>query len=249
MSKLEKLLLTLITAVIFTGCQQTPYTNRSQMVFYSPAQEVQMGLSASQEILKNEKLSKDKEKIAMVERIGKKIANVARKDEYKWEFYVIQKDVMNAFCLPGGKVFVYEGIFKAAQNEDQLATVMSHEVAHALARHGAERMSMAQVAQLGKVVVQKAAGLEGSEMFDIAYGLGAQYGVMLPYSRKFEYEADEIGLYLMDAAGYDVNEAVKFWENMRKMKDGPQPPEFISTHPADGNRIARIQEIIASQRR
>ena len=229
----------------FVGCQKTPYTNRSQLVLVSAEEEIKMGEQASRDILKKEKISKDKKKIQMVERVGWRIAKAAKFSNFKWEFYVIDKDVLNAFCLPGGKVFVYEGIFKAAKNEDQLATVMAHEVAHALAHHGAERMSMSQIAGIAQLAIGEATGLRGNQLFNVAYGLGTQVGVMLPYSRSFENEADEIGIYLMHEAGYDVNEAVKFWKNMKALKKGGEPLEFLSTHPADEHRIENIKRIIA----
>jgi len=234
----------LIVLFGFVGCQKTPYTQRSQLVLYSYDEEMHMGKTASSDILKKEKLSRDKKKIEMVKRVGQRLAKVANTN-YNWEFNVIEKDMLNAFCLPGGKVFIYEGIFKAAKNEDQLATVMSHEIAHALARHGVERMSMGQLADIGKLAIGEAAGLRGNQAFDVAFGLGAQYGVMLPYSRSFEYEADEIGIYLMKKAGYDTREAVNFWKNMKAQKDGGEPIEFMSTHPADDNRIENIKRIIA----
>jgi len=242
---MKKIIYSLIIMLfVFTGCQKTPYTDRSQLVLYSYDEEIQMGKSASNEILKKEKLSQDREKIELVERVGRRIAKVANTN-YDWEFHVIKKDVLNAFCLPGGKVFVYEGIFKAAKNEDQLATVMSHEIAHALARHGVERMSMGQLANIGKLAIGEAAGLRGNQAFDVAFGIGAQYGVILPYSRSFEYEADEIGIYLMKKAGYDTHQAVEFWKNMKAQKNGNEPVEFMSTHPADENRINNIKRIIA----
>ena len=228
----------------FVGCQKTPYTDRNQLVLYSYDDEMNMGKTASNDILKKEKLSRDKKKIEMVKRVGQRLAKVANTN-YRWEFNVIEKDILNAFCLPGGKVFIYEGIFKAAKNEDQLATVMSHEIAHALARHGVERMSMGQLASIGKLAIGEAAGLSGNQAFDVAFGLGTQYGVMLPYSRSFEYEADEIGIYLMKRAGYDTSEAINFWKNMKVQKNGGEPMEFMSTHPADDNRIENIKRIIA----
>ncbi len=245
---MKKLVYTLFIGLfVLIGCQKTPYTDRSQLVLYSYDEEMSMGVTASRDILKKEKLSRDKKKIKMVRRVGYRLAKVANTN-YKWEFHVIKKDVLNAFCLPGGKVFIYEGIFKAAKNEDQLATVMSHEIAHALARHGAERMSMGQIASLGKVAVGEVSGLSGNKAFDLAFGLGTQYGVMLPYSRSFEYEADEIGIYLMKKAGYNTAEAVNFWKNMKAKKNGAEPIEFMSTHPADDNRIANIKRIIAKEK-
>ena len=245
MSKVIKFILSFLVLFAFVSCSKTPYTNRSQLIMFSPQQEMQMGYQSSREILKKEKISKDPRLNSMVQRVGKNIANAAKRDDYKWEFYVIDKDILNAFCLPGGKIFVYTGLFKAVENDDQLAVVMAHEVAHALARHGAERVSMVQLAQVGQVV--GGAVLQGSKygnIFNAAYGLGAQFGVILPYSRTFEYESDEIGLYLMTNAGYDPNESIRFWQNMKKLKKGANPPAFLSTHPADNDRIARLKKLI-----
>ncbi len=237
----------LIILFTFSGCQKTPYTQRSQLVLYSYDEEIRLGENAAQEILAKEKRSKDKKKIDMVKRVGDRLSKVTDAN-YNWEFYVIQKDTLNAFCLPGGKVFVYEGIFKAIKNEDQLATVMSHEIAHALARHGLERMSMGQLTSIGKVAISEAAGLRGNQAFDVAFGIGAQYGIMLPYSRSFEYEADTIGIKLMKKAKYDIDEAVNFWRNMKKAKKTGSPMEFMSTHPTDDNRIANIKSIIKNEK-
>ena len=152
---------------------------------------------------------------------------------------------MNAFCLPGGKVVVYTGILKAARNDDQLATVISHEIAHALARHGAERMSNGMIAQgvqlLGTIVIGTQAP-QYTNAFNIAYGAGAQYGVLLPYGRMQESEADEIGIYLMHKAGYKLTEALKFWQNMSSGKK--ESVEFFSTHPNSSTRITNISRVI-----
>ena len=240
------LFLLILPFLLFVGCAKTPYTNRTQIVMVSPVQESQMGYQAAREILQKEKISHNRRLNALVKRVGIKIARVANQPDYKWEFFVIDKDVLNAFCLPGGKVFVYTGIFKAARNEDQLAVVMGHEIAHAIARHGAERMSMIQLSRMGKEIISQTV-LKGSAyggLFDTAYGLGEQFGVVLPYSRKFEYEADEIGLYLMTKAGYNPREALRFWQNMLRLKKGGIQPEFLSTHPADQNRIQRLKQLI-----
>jgi predicted Zn-dependent protease len=249
---MKKILLGLFLSLALftsTGCQKTPYTNRNQLVLISPHEEIKMGEQASREILKKEKISKDIEKTKMVERVGKRIAKVAKFSNFNWEFHLIDKDVLNAFCLPGGKVFVYTGIFKTAKNEDQLATVMAHEIAHALAHHGAERMSMGQIAGIAQLAIGEVTGLRGNQLFNVAYGLGTQIGVMLPYSRSFENEADEIGIYLMNEAGYDVKEALKFWENMKSLKKSGEPLEFLSTHPTDNHRIENIKRIIASMQK
>ena len=213
---------------------------------FSPSQELQMGYQSAQQILKNERISNDRRINALVQKVGQRIAKAAAQPGYKWQFFVIEKDQLNAFCLPGGKVFVYTGLFKAVQNEDQLAVVMGHEIAHAIARHGAERMSMIQLGRMGKEIAsQTLGGGKYAQIINQAYGAGETYGMVLPFSRKFEYEADEIGLYLMTKAGYNPKEAVKFWDNMRRLKEGTKnPPEFLSTHPADINRIRKIQSLI-----
>ncbi len=246
MRSLYKTLLLAFLSLIFISCAKTPYTNRTQFIMLSPKEEIRMGYQAAREVLQKEPISHDRRLNYLVRKVGMRIAKVANQPNYKWEFYVIDKDIPNAFCLPGGKVFVYKGIFKIAKNEDQLATVIAHEVAHAILRHGAERMSMAQIGELGKELLSQTV-LRGSQyagLFDMAYGLGAQYGVLLPYSRKFEYEADEVGLYLMTKAGYDPREVLKFWENMMRISKGKNPPEFLSTHPADIHRIERLKALI-----
>lgn len=246
MNNIVKVLLLGLIVAVFIACSKTPYTNRKQMVIFSPAQELQMGYQSAQQILKTERMSNDRRINALVQRVGQKIARAAAQPGYKWQFFVIEKDVLNAFCLPGGKVFVYTGLFKAVQNEDQLAVVIGHEVAHAIARHGAERMSMIQLGRMGKEIASKTlGGGKYTNIINQAYGVGETYGMVLPFSRKFEYEADEIGLYLMTKAGYNPQEAVAFWDNMKKLKEGTRnPPEFLSTHPADVNRIRKIQSLI-----
>ncbi len=235
-----------LSLFFFVSCAKTPYTHRTQFIMVSPKEEMQMGYQAAREVLQKEPISHDRRLNYLVRKVGMRIAKAANQPNYRWEFFVIDKDIPNAFCLPGGKVFVYKGILKIAKNEDQLATVIAHEVAHAILRHGAERMSMAQLGAIGKQLLAQTV-LKGSQyagIFDMAYGLGAQYGVLLPYSRKFEYEADEVGLYLMTKAGYDPREAVKFWENMLKATRGQKTPEFLSTHPADEHRIERLKKLI-----
>jgi len=246
MKSIVKFLLLVLTVAVFIACSKTPYTNRKQMVMFSPAQELQMGFQSAQQILKTERLSNDRRINTLVQRVGQKIARAAAQPGYKWQFFVIEKDQLNAFCLPGGKVFVYTGLFKAVQNEDQLAVVIGHEVAHAIARHGAERMSMIQLGRMGKQIASKTiGGGQYAQIINQAYGAGETYGLVLPFSRKFEYEADEIGLYLMTKAGYNPKEAITFWDNMRRLKQGSRnPPEFLSTHPADINRIRKIQSLI-----
>lgn len=238
----------LIMAVfLLAGCMnKTPITGREQMIFMSPSEEKALGESSYREFLKTAKLSSDKAQTARIRNIGKKIAVAADRPDYAWEFNLVDDNQINAFCMPGGKVVVYTGILSIAKNDDQLATVMSHEIAHALARHGAERMSHQQISSgiqtLGNIIIGATAP-GYSDAFNMAYGYGTQLGVMLPYSRSHEYEADAIGVYLMKQAGYNINEAVHFWENMKEVK-GKSQPEFLSTHPNDDNRIERISEIV-----
>ncbi len=247
MKKIIHSLLLIFISSYFTAClSTTPYTHRKQLVLVSPQQEVQMGYNAAREILQKEPLSRDPRLNAAVQRVGRRIAQAANQPNYQWQFFVIDKDIMNAFCLPGGKVFVYKGLFRVVHNDDQLAVVLGHEVAHAIARHGAERMSIVQLGRLGeRVAEQTIAGGKYAGAIRKAYGATEGIGLVLPFSRKFEYEADEIGLYLMTKAGYDPREAIPFWENMMRMSQGKRkPPEFLSTHPADINRIRKIQQEI-----
>ncbi|APW65457.1 peptidase M48 family protein [Poseidonibacter parvus] len=240
-----------ITVLIIIGCtHKTPYTNRSQMIFMSPKEELALGETSYKQALSKAKVINNTYDARRVKAIGAKIAAAANRPDFKWEFNLVQNDAMNAFCLPGGKVVVYTGILKAAKNDDQLATVMSHEVAHALARHGAERMSSAKVQQgiqlIGNVVL--AATAPGyTNAFNQAYGLGSQLGVMLPYGRLQESEADEIGIYLMVKAGYNPYEALNFWQNMSAGKKTQN--EFFSTHPSSNTRIKDIKNTIAKLKR
>jgi len=235
--------------LFFLSCSKSPYTNRPQLILISPQQEIQMGLQASQEILKKSKLSKDPHYNQMVQRVASRIAKVAEEEfhpGFKWEFYVLDSPQVNAFCLPGGKIFVYTGLLKLVQNEDQLAAVIGHEVAHAILRHGSERVSMGMIGDVGKKLIAKGLSVVGGQwgpLFDMAYGVTTKYGVIYPYSRKFEYEADELGLYLMYKACYDPNEAINFWYRMMKLPK-QQVPEFLSTHPSDENRIRALQQFI-----
>ena len=247
MKLLRNFILVGITLLIIIGCtHKTPYTNRSQMIFMSPKEELALGETSYKQALSKAKVIHNTYDARRVKAIGAKIATAANRPDFKWEFNLVQNDAMNAFCLPGGKVVVYTGILKAAKNDDQLATVMSHEVAHALARHGAERMSSAKVQQgiqlIGNVVLAETkAGNKNA--FNQAYGIGSQLGVMLPYGRLQESEADEIGIYLMIKAGYNPYEALNFWQNMSAGKKAQN--EFFSTHPSSATRIKDIKNTIA----
>jgi predicted Zn-dependent protease len=227
-------------AVAVAACQQAPVTGRQQLILLPESQDAQMGLQAYQEIKQASKISRDSELNRRVQRVGKRIAKVSPHPEWDWEFTVFDDDQPNAFALPGGKVGVYTGLFKVAENDDQLAAVMGHEVAHAIARHGAERMSQGLLAQgLGVAAV---GGGVNPQIVQVA-AQAATLGVILPYSRTQESEADHIGLLYTAAAGYDPREAVELWQNFEAL-GGERPPEFLSTHPSEGTRIDRLQELM-----
>ncbi|MGH7789370.1 MAG: M48 family metallopeptidase [Candidatus Binatia bacterium] len=235
------------------GCSTVPYTNRSQLMLMSESEDLQLGAAAYQQVLKKEKISANAEAKAVVQRVGQRIANVADKPSYQWEFTVIDDPTQaNAFCLPGGKVAVYTGIFPIARDEAGLAAVIGHEVAHALARHGAERMSQGTLLQAGGVAVAVAAGSASpvtQQAVMQAYGLGATVGVALPFNRSQESEADHIGLILMAKAGYDPEAAIGLWQRMAAMERGNAPPEWLSTHPAPDTRQEDIREWLADARK
>ena len=246
MKFLKNIVLVMFSLVIIAGCMhKTPYTNRSQMIFMSQEEELALGEKSYEEALSTAKVITGTKDANRVKAIGERIAKVANRSDFTWEFNLIEDKALNAFCLPGGKVVVYTGILTAARNDDQLATVISHEIAHALARHGAERMSSASVQQgiqtLGNVVLAVGAP-SYQNVFNQAYGIGSQIGVMLPYGRMQESEADEIGIYLMHKAGYNMQEALKFWENMSEGKTDTN--EFLSTHPSSSTRIEDIKKVI-----
>lgn len=240
----------LLVAVIVggTGCSTVPYTNRSQFIMMSESEDLALGAAAYKEVLREEKVVTDPRFTEPVRRVGQRIAAAADKPEYNWEFTVLDgPKQVNAFALPGGKVAVYTGLFRVAHDESGLAAVIGHEVAHALARHGAERMSTGMALQAAGMAVAIAAGTQGAatqQAVMAAYGLGAQVGVALPFSRKQESEADRIGLILMAKAGYDPRAAIGLWQRMEQAGSGG-PPEWLSTHPTESTRQEDIRGWIA----
>ena len=228
-----------------SGCQTVEYTGRSQVNLISESQEKQLGTEAYEDILKKTPISKRSDWQTQLQRVGQRIAAAAARPDYQWEFKVLQGKEVNAFCLPGGKVAFWEGIMPVAQDDTGVAVIMGHEVAHALARHGAERMSQSMSAQLIGQILTAGVGMANpalAEDFAQLYGLGASVGVILPWGRAQESEADHIGLILMAKAGYDPAAAVGFWERMSKVQQGGKPPEFLSTHPSDETRINQIKQ-------
>lgn len=232
-------------ALLLAACATVPLTGRSQLLILPEGEEVRMGRQAYQEILKKEKVSTDPAANDLVGKVGRRIAAVTGKTDYQWEFKVIESNQLNAFCLPGGKVAVYTGILTVTRDEAGLATVMGHEVAHAIARHGGERMSQGLLVQLGLASVSVAMGDRDPQMVQTVTGLlgaGAAVGVILPFSRQHESEADRLGLIYMAKAGYDPRAAREFWTRMADAAKGRQkPPEFLSTHPADVTRVRQIE--------
>lgn len=239
------------------GCETNPYTGRSQFLMTSVEEEMQMGAQAYSQVKDDPKMkqSQDPREIEPVKRVTSKIVEAAKRSKYaemakqfQWEVTVIKDDkTMNAFALPGGKIAVYTGIFPVAKTEAGLAAVLGHEVTHALARHGAERMSQGQATNIGVQVLGAAAGVgTGSAALGqatmAALGAGAQVGVLLPFSRKHESEADYIGILLAADAGYDPRESVHLWERMEQLSGGGGPSEFLSTHPGHETRIEQLKK-------
>lgn len=232
------------SGLFFTGCAKAPYTERGQLMMISQSDEKDIGEKAFDEVKKESTINADPRLNAMIQRVGQRIAMAAARPDYEWEFIIIKDPQINAFALPGGKVAFYDGILPVCEDEAGMAVVMGHEVAHALARHGAERMSQQEILTLGKVAIMAALGGESPatrEMILRAYGVGTTLGVALPYSRTQESEADEIGLILMAKAGYDPAKAVDFWRRMAAQSRGKAGFEFLSTHPSDETRIRKLE--------
>lgn len=241
-----------ILILILSACSTVPITGRKQLNLVSDAKIIPMAFSQYATFIKDHKLSDNKTDIAQLQSVGKRISKaidtymrannmVARADSYKWEFNLVEDKAVNAWAMPGGKVVFYTGILPITKNDDGMATVMGHEIAHAFARHGAERMSGGMLQQAGGVAV--ALGTQNknsSDIWNAAYGAGSQLG-MLKFSRTQESEADKLGLVFMIMAGYNPDEAIAFWQRMAANSKGEKPPEFLSTHPADDTRIADIK--------
>ena len=250
------ILLTVAYLLVAAGCATAPYTGRKQVLMVSQEKELSLGYQAFKEIKKESRPSKDQALQARVRRVGERIAQAANRPDYRWEFMVFEDDkTANAFCLPGGKVGIYTGLFKYIKNDADLATVISHEAAHALARHAGERLSQGTLAQIGGTALGIGLGAFGvssnaSRVAMQGYGLGTKLGVLLPYSRVQESEADRIGLILMAKAGYEPERALEFWERFATgKKDKAQLPQFLSTHPSDATRIRNMRAHLPEARR
>lgn len=250
-----KLSLTLILGLVvgttfLTGCSTVPVTGRSQLRLVSAEQEMQLGLTSFEQMKKEMKISNDPAANALVQKVGKRIAAAAGQDlpNAQWEFIVFENPEPNAFCLPGGKIGIHTGILPITKDEAGLATVMGHEVAHAAAHHGSERISQSMVLQgLGEVVASSVSGLDPKVQAAtaLAYGVGTQVGVILPFSRKDESEADEIGLIYMARAGYNPEASLDFWRRFASVTAGDGgPPAFLRTHPGTDVRIEQLQKLM-----
>ena len=247
-----------IAAFVLVACSTVPITGRTQLDLVPNSTMLATSFQEYDKFLEEHKLSTNQEETQMVKRVGTRIEKAVEQyfkekglshqlDGYAWEFNLVQSDEANAWCMPGGKVVVYTGILPITKNEAGLATVMAHEIAHAVARHGNERMSQALLAEMGGMALAMALDQhpsQTSQLWMAVYGVGTQVGILLPYSRLQETEADHLGLIFMAMAGYDPHQAVEFWQRMTKMKEGQAPPELLSTHPSDESRIKKIKEFL-----
>ena len=262
MNAAKRAVLILLIGLIFVlaGCGEVGITGRRQLNFMPDSIVNSMSLQQYSQFISENKISSDAQKTDMVKRCGVRIQKAVDEycrqycDEnpfegYEWEFNLVEDDAVNAFAMPGGKVVVYTGLLPVARSETGLAVVVGHEIAHVFADHGAERMSQSLLVQGGQIALSEALKEKPDEtksLFITSYGLGAQIGLMLPFSRLHENEADRLGLIFMAMAGYDPQEAVGFWQRMAAKKEGgSQPPEILSTHPADATRIQNLKDLMA----
>ena len=256
MKRTVKWLVSLLLAAILVACSSVAFTGRNRMLLYSDSEITSLSNESYNELMSTSKVSDNKVQTAMIEEVGQRLTSALTKylaskgeqsllDDITWSFKLVKDDQVNAFCMPGGQVVFYEGIMPLCDTPDLVAVVMGHEIAHALARHGNERMSQQALASLvggvtGEVVEQKTSQT-GRALFEAAFAVGTEYGYLLPYSRKHESEADEIGLYIMAIAGYDIEQAPVLWQRMSE-NESQYVPEFMSTHPSNATRIKNLQK-------
>ena len=236
----------ILSGLVISACITTPVSNRSALILIPKSQEISLGIQSYNEILKREKESENTQLNQIIRRVGQRIASVSDMPKLEWEIKLIESDQKNAFALPGGKIAIYTGILSVAKNEAGLATVMSHEIAHVIARHGAQRMTQQMLLQ--GAMIGAGLSMKNSTQKNIvlsALGVGVLYGFTLPFSRLHESEADQIGLIYMAKAGYDPNEAINFWQRFGQVKGGKGPPEWASTHPADTTRIQGLRRYLS----
>lgn len=243
-----------VALMLLAGCSSVPLTGRKHVLLVSDQEVLSSSLTQYNDYIKTATKSSNAKQSAMVTRVGQKIAAATEQylrqnglesevKNFAWEFNLVKDQQLNAFCMPGGKIVVYEGLLGIVSSDDELAVVVGHEVAHAVAKHSNERMSQQLMAQYGAAILGQAVSNRSTAVQQLAtsvYGIGAQYGVMLPFSRKHESEADYMGLVFMTMAGYNPDAAVGFWQKMSAGGSG-SVPEFMSTHPSDATRIAEIK--------
>jgi predicted Zn-dependent protease len=248
------IVIVLTSTTIFIACSTVPLTGRSQLNMIPSSEMLSMSFQQYDQFLKKNKLSTNQAEVNTVKQTGAKIKQAVerymaenklsdRLNGYNWEFNLVEDDQVNAWCMPGGKVVIYTGILPVTKDETGLAVVMGHEIAHAIAEHGNERMSqqlLQQAGAVGLMVAMKDEPVQTQALWLAVYGVGTEVGIMLPYSRTQESEADHLGLIFMAMAGYDPHAAPEFWKRMAAGKQGGSPPEFLSTHPSDQTRINDI---------
>ena len=255
---IKNIVFSILVATGIVACTKNAVTGRSQFKLLPESELQSMATSQYQEFLSTNKVvtSSSNRDVEMVSRVGDRIRRAVESyyatkglskelEGYHWEYHLVDNKEANAWCMPGGKIVVYTGLLPYTQNEAALAVVLGHEVSHAVFQHGNERMSQAlgaEAVQLGLQVALANKPAETQNLFLGAYGAGAQVGVLLPFSRKHEYEADHYGLIWAAMAGYNPQEAIPLWERMEQAAGGNRPPEFLSTHPAEGNRIAQLKK-------
>lgn len=247
----------IIVIALFFGvaaCKTNPFTGKKVLNFYPNSQIFPMAFAQYDQFLTENNVVENSADAKMITKVGQRISAAAERwltangyagylKDYKWEYNLVKDETVNAWCMPGGKIVFYTGILPITQNERGVAVVMGHEVAHALADHGAQRMSAGTLQQLGAVAGNVAIqDPQKRNMFNQAYGLGSTVGIMLPFSRSHETEADRIGLQIMAIAGYDPTEAAELWKRMKANSGGEAPPEFMSTHPSNDTRISNLTE-------
>ncbi|MBF4516066.1 M48 family metallopeptidase [Flavobacterium sp. ANB] len=254
--------LTIFAALLVCACATNPVTGKTNLNFVSNSELFPTSFQQYNTFIAENKVITGTADAKRVDAVGTRIKNAAEKyltflgqsqylKDYRWEYKLVDNKEVNAWCLPGGKIVVYSGILPITQNDAGLATVMGHEVSHALANHGAQRMSAAQLQQIGGVALGAATSGKSEAtqaIFSQAYGLGTEVGVMLPFSRSNETEADKIGLTLMAIAGYNPDDAISFWSRMSAKSGAAGTPEFMSTHPSDATRIANLKALIPEAR-
>ncbi|WP_242084685.1 M48 family metallopeptidase [Aestuariivivens sediminis] len=250
--RIKRTFLIISAVILVVACATNPFTGKKTMALVPNSQLFPTSFAQYNQFLSENKVVEGTKDAAMITRVGERISVAAERwldanghqgylKDYKWEYHLVDDKTVNAWCMPGGKIVFYTGILPIAESETGVAAIMGHEVAHALANHGQQRMSAGMLQQIGAVAGNVAIkDEENRNIFNQAYGVGSTVGVMLPFSRSHESEADQIGLYLMAVAGYNPDEAAELWKRMKANSGGQAPPEFLSTHPSNETRIGNL---------